>query len=509
MRELKNTLSIDKGIILIYNGCNRGLPQSMFFKKGQYKMPKQQDKNLSNESGSDAKVEEKAKAKANASERITQTPTLKHLFKFAVPTICSMIIMGTFGIVDGIFVSRLIDPIALAPVSVVFPFLSFAMAIGLMLGVGGNAMIAKKIGQGREKEGRQNFSLIALVAFIVAIAIMVFGMLFSDAILDILGADDFIRDMAFDYLQPLLWFMPTTLFGMVFQQFLITAGKAHYGAITALLGGSISAGLNFVFIRLLDMGIQGAALATSIGYTLPALVGLAYFAFVRSGRLYFVMPKLDFRALGRTCINGASEMVTMLAVSITTVIMNNVLQDLGGATAQAAAGVMFAGFGIFSALFIGYSSGVAPIISYNYGKGDTDNLKRSYSNSLRLIGILSLMAVSLAFLSTNLLMSIYNIPVGTPMHDMASTGFRFLASGFIFMGFNSFASMFFTALNNGVISSVLSLFRTLIFVFIAFLTLPALFGLAGAWAAMPTAEVLGIVMTITFFKIMKKKYNYA
>lgn len=195
---------------------------------------------------------------SKASESITKTPTWKHLLIFAFPTILSMIIMGTFGIVDGIFVSRLIDPIALAPVSVIFPFLSFSMAIGLLLGVGGNAMIAKKLGEGRDKEGRQNFSLIVLVGFIASIAVMAIGLLFPDFILDILGTDDFLRGMAMDYLQPLLWFMPTTVLGMVFQQFLITVGKAHYGAITALIGGGISAGLNFVFIRLLDMGIMGA-----------------------------------------------------------------------------------------------------------------------------------------------------------------------------------------------------------------------------------------------------------
>jgi len=440
---------------------------------------------------------------------ISKTPTWRHLLKFAFPTIMSMIIMSTFGIVDGIFVSRLIDPIALAPVSVIFPFLGFALAIGLMLGVGGNAMIAKKLGEGRDKEGRQNFSLIALVAFLAAAAITAIGLLFPDTILDILGTDDFIREMAHEYLQPLLWFMPTTILGMVFQQFLITVGKAHYGAVTALIGGMMSAGLNFVFIRLLDMGIQGAALATSIGYTLPSIVGLVYFTFARNGTLYLVMPRLDFRALGRTCVNGASEMVTMLAASITTVLMNNILLDLGGAEAQAAAGVMFAGLGIFTALFIGYGSGVAPIISYNFGKNDKDNLKMAYSNSLRIIGILSTASIGLALVSVNLLIGIYDIPVGTPMHSMAATGFRFMIAGFVFMGFNAFGSMFFTALNNGVVSSVLSLFRTLVFVVIAFLTLPALFGLNGAWAAMPAAEVMGIFMTVFFFAKMRKKYGYA
>jgi len=447
--------------------------------------------------------------KNRASDGIAQTPTWKHLLLFSLPVIMSMIMMNTFSMVDGIFASRLISPIALAPISVVFPFLSFIMAIGMLLGVGGNAMIAKKIGEGRVEEGRQNFSMITLVGLIVSILVMTFGLLLPDVVLDILGPDDFIRDMAFDYLQPLLWFMPTTVLGMMFQQFLITVGKAHYGAITATIGGFLSAGLNFLFIRTLDMGIQGAALATSIGYTLPTILGLVYFTVARKGSLYFVMPKFDFRALGRTCINGASEMITMLSVAFITVLMNNILIDLGGAEAQAAAGVMFAGMGIFSALFVGYSAGVAPIISYNYGKGDKDNLRKSFSNSIRLIGLLSVIAMVLAFFSTGLLLRVYDIPSGIPIHDMAVTGFRFIIGGFIFMGFNTFASMFFTALNNGVVSSLLSLFRTLIFSVIAFMTLPSLFDLTGAWAAVPTAEILGIIVTIVFFIAMKKRYGYA
>ena len=451
------------------------------------------------------------KEKSAASESISKKPTWVHLMKFTLPTMLSMLIMSTFGIVDGIFVSRLIDPIALSAVGLVFPFMGFIMAFGFMMGVGGNALVAKKIGEGREKEGRENFSLIALVSLFVSLGLMLVGVLFPDLILNILGVDDFAREMSLEYLRPMLWFLPFAVIGMIFQQFLITAGKAHYSAIMSLVGGLISAGLNYVFIYLLDMGLSGAALATSIGFTLPFVVGLIYFTFNRSGVIYLVRPKWDYRALGRASVNGASEMVTMLATSITTVIMNNVLMDLegGGMMAVAAAAIMFGGMGIFSALFVGYASGVAPIISYNYGKGDTDNLKKAYSNSLRLITILSIVSVGFAFLFGDLLIAVYDIPVGTPMHDMARTGLRFLAGGFVFMGINSFASMFFTALNNGVVSSILSLFRTLIFVVVAFLTLPVLFGLNGAWAAIPTAEIMGIVMTFIFLKLMNKKYGYA
>ena len=440
---------------------------------------------------------------------IAKTPTWGHLLKFTLPTILSMLIMSTFSIVDGIFVSRLIDPIALAPVSIVFPFLALVMSIGFMLGVGGNAMIARKIGAGMEVEGRENFSMIVVVAIIISIIITLFGILLPEFILGVLGADEFLFDMSFEYMRPLLYFMPMIVLGMVFQQFLITAGKAHYSTFTSLFAGVVSASLNLLFILVLDMGISGAALATSIAYTLPALVGLTYFSKKRSGPLYFVRPRFDFRALGRTCINGASEMVTMLAVSITSVLMNNVLMGIEGPEAVVAAGIMFGGMGIFTALFIGYSSGVAPIVSYNFGKGDTDNLKKAFSNSLIAISLLSSASAVFAFLAANLLISIYDVPMGSNIHHMALTGIRFLAGGFIFMGFNSFSSMFFTALNNGLVSSIISLFRTLVFVVIAFMVLPSLFGLNGAWAAIPSAELLGISLTVFFFIKMKNKYNYA
>ena len=444
-------------------------------------------------------------------ESIAKKPTTSHLLKFTLPTILSFLAMNTLGIVDGVFVSRLINPMTLSAVNIVFPFMSFVQAFGFMMGVGGNALVAKKIGEGRIQESRENFSLIALVSFIGAIIIAITAILFPNAILNILGVDDYIRPTAMAYMQPMLYFLPAAVIGMVFQQFLITVGKAHYSAIMSFVCGILSAGLNYVFIYLLDMGISGAALATSMGWVLPAAVGLLYFTFKRSGTLYLVRPKLDLRALGKSCVNGASEMVTMLSISITTVLMNNVLMNLddGGIIAVGASAIMFGVMQIFAALFIGYSAGVMPIISYNYGKGDTDNLRKSYTNSLRLIGILSVIATVLAFTTVDIMISIYGVSAGTPMYNMTRTGLMFLAGGFIFMGFNAFGSMFFTALNNGVVSSVIASFNTLIFVIITLFTLPALFGLIGAWVAIPVAEALSIIMTVIFFKVMKKKYGYA
>ena len=455
-----------------------------------------------------------AKRADKASKNIAKIPTRKHLIKFAAPTIISMMIMSTFGIVDGIFVSRLIDPFALSAVGLVWPFMSFVVAIGFMLGVGGNALVAKMIGEKRVREARQIFSLISAVAFIASILVAMIGFFAPYFILNILGVDDFIRPMAIEYMTPFVFFLPTAVLGMVLQQFLITAGKAHYSAVMALFSGFISAGLNYVFIYQMEMGLRGAALATSAGFTLPAVVGIVYFTFARKGDLYFVMPRFHLRALrrlGRSCVNGASEMVTSLATSVTAVLMNNKLMSMEGAgpEAVAASAIMWAGMGIFSSIFIGYSSGIAPIISYNYGKKDEKNLKRVFKNSLQIIAVLAVLSTVLALSTVDVLTFIYDVPQSSDIHRLVRVGYVFITCTFLLLGFNMFTSMFFTALNNGVVSSILALFNMFIFYVIALYSLSPFFGLYGVWGAIPVADTLQIFLSIFVLMKMRKRYGYA
>ena len=444
-------------------------------------------------------------------ESIAKKPTISHLLKFTLPTMLSMLVMGTMGIVDGIFVSRHVSHVALAAVGLVWPFISFVMAFGFMMGVGGNALVAKKIGEGQEKQGRENFSLISLISFIVSVALSLVGIFFPDFIFNILGVDYFAREMANDYMRPMLFFIPAITLGVIFNQFLITVGKAHYSAIVTFVGGLLSAGLNYVLIVRMDMGITGASIASSMGFALPFIVGLLYFLFNRKNTVYFVLPKWDFMALVHSAINGSSEMVTMLATSITATRMNHVLMGLadGGMYAIAASSIVFGGMGIFSALYVGYASGMAPIVSYNYGNKNSAYLKLLFKNSMGIITVTSIMAVGLTFLLMQPLLWIYDVDAYSPVYNMARNGLMFLSIGFVFMGFNFFASMLFTALNNGVVSSVLSIFRTLIFVLIAFEVLPRMWGLTGAWLSMPMAEIFGIAITIFFLVKMRKKYDYA
>jgi Na+-driven multidrug efflux pump len=440
---------------------------------------------------------------------ISKNVTPKHLLKFALPTIISIVLMSLFGTIDGIFVSRLIDHKAFSAVGIVFPFVSFTMAIGFMLGVGGNALIAKKLGQGKEKEAQENFTLITLVAFGIAIVIAVLGMMLPGFLINVLGANEEIAHLVLEYLRPLLYFLPLVVLSMIFQQFFITIGKAHIITITTFAGGLISAGSNYFLIYVMQMGLRGAAISTSVGLSLSAIVGIVYFIFNRSGSLYFVKPKFDIYAIGRSCINGASEMVAMLSISITAIVMNNRVIEMQGHEAVAAIGIAFAGMGIITSIFIGYSSGIAPIISFNYGKGDTDNLKKIYSYSLRLLGVISTLCIVVAWLLTNPIINLYGVPVGTTLREMSFNGFRIFTAGYIFMAYNTFASMMFTAFNNGKLSTLLSFCRTLVFIIALVLVLPEIFGLNGVWIAVPLAEILAIMMTIYFLKRMKRVYQYA
>ncbi|MCL1924645.1 MAG: MATE family efflux transporter [Defluviitaleaceae bacterium] len=454
-------------------------------------------------------------------EALNKDITAKFLLKFSLPTMISMILMGTFGIVDGLFVSNIIGQEAFAAVNIVFPFLTFALAIGFMLGVGGNALAGKKIGEGKLEEARNVFSLISLVTFIASVVMSSAAVFFPRFVLNVLGANDILFYTALEYMQPIAIALPIIVMSVVFQQFMMTIGKAHISTLVFLIGGLVSLGLNVVFLYILNLGIGFAALATSIGYAVPALVGFVYFIFNRKGSLYFVKPKFNIEILKRSSINGASEFVTMMSTSIMSTFMNNVVMEIGGWEGVAAIGIIFATMNILANIFIGYSSGIMPITSFNYGKDDAERLKKIFNLSLKIVGIISICAVALAWLLTHPFVRIFTGPYVSvymggvytdfpnTVYNLAIQGFRIITSGFIFMGFNTFASIFFTSLNDGKISSLLSVLRTLVFVVGALLILPNMFGMYGVFSSMIVAEALTIIVTATALYRMKPKYKYA
>jgi len=523
-----------------------------------------------------AELEEKEREEKAAEESKLNKPiTYKFLLTFTIPTILSFIFMGVFGAIDGVFAARGISQQAQGAVGYVFPFFTVAMSIGAMLSIGGTALIAKKKGQKLIAEARENFTMLSIATLAISLTIAVISWFARTPILRLLGVpnDPVILGLAMDYIQPLIVMMSFIMLGMFFVQLLIAEGRPLLSMFASTSGAVVSTSLNALFIFVLDLGVMGLALATGIGYSVPTVLGLIYFTINRKKGIYFVRPKWDIRALGRSATNGLSEMVTMLSISVTSIVMNNVLTDIVGWEGVAAAGIAFAAMGITSALFMGYATGVAPVVSFNFGKkkdleqsgerstAQRQNLRLLYKKSLVIVGALSVIALVTTFVFSNLLVRIYvspndvccmtdgvitepcdahqavieymiadpNVPFneGDPafmemmhyigfdmctgdLHPMATRGLRIIALGFILMGFNVFATAWFTAFNDGLVSGFMSLMRTMVFTLILLVTLPRIINpaLDGAWLAMPIAEVLAIGITVFFLVKMGRKYHY-
>ena len=443
------------------------------------------------------------------------------LLKFALPTMISFVGMGIFGVVDGVFAARFIDAYALSAVGLVMPFLIFALAIGFMLGIGGNALVAKEIGEGNHVYARKDFSLISLVSFLVSVVLTAVGLLFPDLVLGILGVDAEVYDISRTYLMAILPFLPLGAIGVLFQQFMITEGKAHISMVSTIVAGLIGILLNYIFIYQMQLGLLGAGLSTGINFSIPALTGLAFFIYNKSnkkGILYFVKPKFKLFVLIKSATNGLSEMVTMLSASITTLIMNNVLMDLDGPMAVAAVGIVMAVIGLVANIYIGYSSGIAPIISYNFGKGDTGNMKKVVKISFVIVTSLAITFGALVFAFPHLLIAIYEIDpvvyfngvyVPLPIYDMAHTGIRLATIGFVFMAINNFISIMFTSLNDGRISGLIALCNGFIFIITFIMLFSNLWGVTGVFIALPAADIATLLVAGYLFFKFKKKFQYA
>ncbi|MCL2563854.1 MAG: MATE family efflux transporter [Oscillospiraceae bacterium] len=449
--------------------------------------------------------------------------TSKFLLTFTMPTILSFVIMGIFGTIDGVFAARGISQEALGAINFVMPFFTFTMAIGAMLSMGGSALVAKKKGGKLHQEARENFTLLTLVTFATSTIISGGSWLFRRPLLQLLGTSADVFDLAMEYLQPLILMMPFIMAGLFLVQLLIAEGRPMLSMFASSSGAVVSTALNAVFIFVFDMGVLGLALATGIGYAVPAIVGVSYFALNRKGTIFFVRPKWDIKALGRSSLNGISEMVTMMATTVTTIVMNNVLVHIVGWEGVAAAGIILAAQTIFSSLYFGYSAGIAPVVSYNFGKkrrygteGELrqerqDNLQMLYKKSLVIVAALSVIALIGTQVFADLLVRIYvspNDPFMGHLHEMAVRGLRIASTGFVLMGFNVFATAWFTAFNDGLVSGFMSLMRTMVFTLVLLVTLPRVWGIDGAWFALPLAEVLSITVTVFFLVRMGRKYSY-
>ncbi|BAL01212.1 MatE efflux family protein [Oscillibacter valericigenes Sjm18-20] len=417
------------------------------------------------------------------------------LLRFALPTMIMMVFMGLYTIVDTIFVSHFVNTDALASINIVCPVINLTVGLGTMLATGGNAVIARNMGEGQEQTAKDNFTLLFMVGLVIGTAIMAGGLIWLDNILRLLGASDRLFPYAKAYLGTLLLFIPANILQTLFASLFVTAGKPGLGSALSICAGILNIILDFVFIALCHMGIRGAALGTGIGYLTPAAVGLIYFTVHRRGALYFCKPKWNGSMVLESCLNGSSEMVGQLATVITTLLFNRTMIKLMGEDGVAAVTILLYAQFLLSTLHIGFSMGVAPVIGYNYGSGDRQKLKAILGICLRFI-LISSPAVFLACLVGGTALVGLFAELGSAVYHIAAQGFRIFSFSFLFCGVNIFTSAMFTALSNGKVSAVLSFLRTFIFLTSGILLLPKLLGVTGIWVAVPAAEGLACCLSV-------------
>lgn len=428
------------------------------------------------------------------------------LLRFALPSIIMMVVMSLYTMVDGVFVAKLINTNAFSAVNLVYPIMSVVIAIGTMLGTGICAIIARKLGEHKQHEANENLTFIVVFAICLGIFITFICSLFLPQIITLLGADKSIFQYCIDYARPLLLFIPFGLVQLIFQSVFVANGKPNIGLLVTILGGVANIILDYIFISKLQMGIAGAAIATGIGYAIPAIYGILYFFFIRKHNFYFVMPKIDLHVLCKTLTNGSSEMISNLSASVTTFLFNILMMRYMGADGVAAISIILYLDFLLIAISLGYSMGIAPIIAYNYGANEHKKLHKIVKISTTFSFCVGVAMCSLTFVFAPYLVSFF-AHEGI-VYDIAVIGMRIFCFSYLFKGFNVFSSALFTALSNGKISALLSFFRTFVFLTILLLALSAMMGMNGIWIAPVLAEICAILMSLYYVIKNKTTYHY-
>lgn len=438
---------------------------------------------------------------------IAQEFNLISLLRFVAPTVVMLVFMSLYQMVDAVFVSKFVGENALSALNIVYPFPSIVIAVSIMLATGGSAIIARNMGEGKEKEAKENFSFIVLVGAVIGVAIATAGILFIEPLIYMLGATPSLYDYCYEYLFILVLSVPLSVFQMLFQSFFVTAGKPHLGLTLTVLGGVSNIVLDYVFIVLCGFGVSGAALATSIGYSIPGLFGLIYFAVSRKGTLYFVKPVFRWGVLFKCCINGSSEMVNNLAVAVTTFLFNVLMLKYAGEAGVAAITIVLYAQFLMTSAFMGFSSGIAPVVSFNYGRGNVRQLKKIFKISVWVIAVVSAAVFVIAETCSDVVIMVFT-PAGSEVFGLTKYGFAIFSFSFLCTGMNIFASALFTAFSNGKISAILSFLRTFVFLTACLLFLPLFWEVDGIWLAVPVAEVMALFVSVYYLVRFKKVYQY-
>ncbi len=439
--------------------------------------------------------------------QISDKFTFGKLLRFAVQSIIMVIFMSLYGIVDGLFVSNFAGDAAFTAINLFLPIFYILGSVGFLLGSGGCALIAKMLGEGNADGARRNFGGLVIITATIGAMFTAVIIPFMPRIAVALGATGEAVDHFIVYGTIMIGgLIPFTL-QTFFQYFFAVADRPKLGlAITVGAGATNMLG-DFLLIYVAKMGVTGAAIATVVGECVGGIIPLVYF-FIKKGKtLYFAKPAFALKTIGKICANGSSEMITNLSVSAVSVIYNfQLLKYIGDSGVIAYGIIMYVSF-IFIGCFLGFSVGTAPIIGYNYGAQNTDELKSVFKKSLLFYAVSAVALTAIAELLAKPLAMIF-VSHDAPLLDFATRAIRIFSISFIISGFNIYASAFFTALNNGVISVVISISRTLLFQIGAVFLMPLIFGIDGIWSATIIAEFVTLTVSVACVIALRKKYNY-
>lgn len=433
--------------------------------------------------------------------------TYKKLLRFVTPSVIMMIFTSIYSVVDGLFVSNYVGKTALAAINLIFPLLMAIAALGFMIGTGGSAIVAKTLGEKKEKKANEYFSMLVYITIGGGILLSILGVILLPLAVKALGAEGELYENCILYGRISFISMTPYMLQNVFQSFFVTAEKPKLGLTVIICAGVTNIVLDFLFIAVFGFGLAGAAIATVCGEFVGGLFPVVYFARKNSSKLRLGKTRFYGKVLLKTCTNGSSELMTNLSNSIVNSLYNIQLMKLTGENGVAAYGtIMYVSF-IFVAIFLGYSIGSAPITSYHYGAQNQNELKNIFQKSLRLIGAGGILLTILAQLLARPL-SLLFVGYDRELFAMTERGFRIYCLVYLINGFNIWGSAFFTALNNGLVSAAISFLRTLVFQITAVLLLPLIFGIDGIWFAVSAAELCTLCITITFFVRQRRNYQY-
>ena len=439
--------------------------------------------------------------------QLSQHFTCRRLLRYCLPSIIMMVFTSVYGVVDGFFVSNFAGKTPFAAVNFIMPILMILGCAGFMFGTGGSALIGMALGEGDNKKANNIFSLVVYSSIVCGVLLAIIGLVILRPVATLMGAEDEMLRQCLIYGGIFLAGLPFYILQYEFQCLFATADKHKLGMYVTIIAGCTNIVLDALFVADFPLGVAGAAVAAVISQIAGGIIPLVYFLRKNDSPLRLTKCSFDGTALLKTCTNGSSELMSNISASVVGMLFNVQLMKYAGENGVAAYGVLMYVSMIFQAIFLGYTVGTAPVVSYHYGADNKDEVKNLLKKSLIIVAAVAVCMFVAGELLSRPLAKIF-VGYDAELMDMTVNAFYIFSFSFLFFGFSVFGSSFFTALGDGLTSAAIAFLRTLVFQIAAVMLLPLIFGLNGIWASIVAAEIVSVAVMAVFFAIKRKKYGY-